>query len=307
MRFYKLLFCFFFLATWSTLSFAQTPTDALMMDRGRLCNAILFTDSRWSDYWEGTLKRDNANIGTNINRNVMYMANYGVTDRLNVLVALPYVFTRNTAGHLGGHRGLQDLSLWLKYKAIDRAVGLGQLGIFGTAGASTPVSQYTADLLPMSIGFRCRQVSARAIIDYHMNAGPYITVQGGHTWRSKAQLDRDAFLFEDRIVYASEAPVPNMIDYSAHIGFRKGSWNAAAFYSQGLSLTGDDIRRNDMPQVTNKMNASAAGLMLRYHPQTWGVYASAQRVLTGRNMGLATTVQAGVLYAFKVKKQEPTQ
>lgn len=282
----------------------QTPTDAIMMDRNQLCNALLTTDSRWSEYWEGQLKRDNPNIGTNVTQSLMYMANYGITQKWNVMAALPYVRTFNTAGHLAGQRGIQDLSLWVKYRPVEKQAGAGLLSLFGTLGFSTPVSDYVPDLQPMSIGMGCSTFSGRLIADYHLNSGWYSTIQGGYWYRNNTETDRDAYQVNGEIIYSSEVRMPNMADFSINAGYRKGLWNFAANYNQLVCVEGDDIRRNDMPFPSNQMDATSVGLMAKYHAEHLGLVLNINQVFAGRNMGRATTFQAGLLYALYLKKRQ---
>ena len=69
-----------------------------MMSKGDLCTGFLYGYDRWTDYWEGQLKRDNGNIGTITTQSVSWMGNYGITDRLNVIGMVPYVWTRASRG-----------------------------------------------------------------------------------------------------------------------------------------------------------------------------------------------------------------
>ena len=43
---------------------AQTIDDGLMMPRGQLCTGFVYAHDAWDRYWEGTLERDNGNVGT---------------------------------------------------------------------------------------------------------------------------------------------------------------------------------------------------------------------------------------------------
>lgn len=43
---------------------AQTIDDGIMLGTGELQAGNLFSYDSWDQYWEGTLKRRNANIGT---------------------------------------------------------------------------------------------------------------------------------------------------------------------------------------------------------------------------------------------------
>src|SRR6266850_5068062 len=81
---------------------AQTVDDGLLMPRGALGTGFLYAHEGWSQYWEGTLKRDNGNIGTVTTQSVAWVAGYGVTERLSVMAMLPYVWTSATQGPLHG-------------------------------------------------------------------------------------------------------------------------------------------------------------------------------------------------------------
>ena len=98
---------------------AQTEWDAIMMNKNQLCIGPMYTHSSWKNYWEGTLKRDNLNLGTVTSQSVMIGANYGITDNLNVMVAAPYVWTKASAGTLKGQSGIQDVSAFVKWRAIN--------------------------------------------------------------------------------------------------------------------------------------------------------------------------------------------
>ena len=76
---------------------AQTDLDAIMMNKNQFCNGFIYSHSSWNEYWEGTRKRTNENIGTITTKSVMYMANYGITNNLNVMVGAPYVWTEASA------------------------------------------------------------------------------------------------------------------------------------------------------------------------------------------------------------------
>ena len=118
------LLLFVSLALPSTNLLAQTVDDGLMVPRKALFTGVLYGHDRWSDYWEGTLKRDNENIGTLTTNNITWMANYGLLSRVNLIAMLPYVSTRASGGTLSPQSGLQDLTLAAKGRLFER--GLGQ-------------------------------------------------------------------------------------------------------------------------------------------------------------------------------------
>src|SRR5450755_3027129 len=86
----------------ASLAKAQTVDDAIMMSKKQWCNGITYMYSSWNKYWEGTTKRTNLNMGTVTTQSLMLMSNYGITDKLNLLVTVPYVWTHASAGTLHG-------------------------------------------------------------------------------------------------------------------------------------------------------------------------------------------------------------
>ena len=105
--------CFF----WSAGQ-AQTDLDALTMNKKQLCVGFQYSHNSWDHYWEGTLKRTNENIGTITTQSVALMGNYGISNKVNLLFAVPYVFTKASAGTLQGQKGFQDGMLAAKWNAF---------------------------------------------------------------------------------------------------------------------------------------------------------------------------------------------
>lgn len=277
---------------------AQMPNDAIYMPKGTVCVGTMYTNSTWKEYWENTLKRENLNIGTHTTQSVMVMPAIGITDRFNVILGLPYVWTKTSAGNLMGQKGLQDLSAWLKWKAFE----VKGLSINGLLGASTPVSKYVADFLPMSIGLQCRTVSGRALVNYtHPKTGFYVAGHGTYSWRSNIYVDRDAYQADGRVYNTNEVRVPNAYDLGGRLGILKQKWQTEVFVERFSCIGGDEIRRNDMPFPTNNMQATTVGWYGKLQPKALGMNARVSYVTDGLNMGQSTSIMVGVLYLFGLK------
>src|SRR5262245_6988773 len=95
--------------------FAQTDMDAIMMEKNALCVGPMYSYSSWKNYWEGTLKRENLNLGKVSTQMLGGMGAYGISRKLNALFSAPWVKTKASAGTLHGLEGIQDLSLFLKW------------------------------------------------------------------------------------------------------------------------------------------------------------------------------------------------
>ena len=290
-------------------AFGQSPSDGIMMPQGQLCILGQYSNSKWENYWEGETKRSNTNLGELSTQSALLMGNYGITKNLNAMIGLPYVWTDASVSYLEGQKGIQDLSVFLKYQAHEKAALGGAFKVQATGGLSTPASNYTGDFLPFSIGLHTKTASLRAILNYTANFGLYVTAQGGHTWRSTTKSDRDAYLFDNKLVYSDEMPVPNVFDYSARLGFIKPRFQTEVWYESFTGLSGDDIRYNEGPQATNKMAAAQVGWFGKgFVTKRLGLLVTISKVISGRNVGESLTWTAGATYFLDInKKAEETK
>src|SRR2546422_9482949 len=161
---------------------AQTLDDGLLMPRGALGTGSFYAHESWSQYWEGTLKRDNGNIGTVTTQSVTWVAGCGVTARLSVMALLPYVWTRATQGPLQGMHGLQDLTLAAKYRLLSTPfTNRGTLRAMVVGAAGIPASNYVPDFLPLSIGLASRRFSGRFTLNLPAHAGWVVPGAAAHT------------------------------------------------------------------------------------------------------------------------------
>ena len=281
---------------------AQTVDDALMLAKRELLTGNIYAHDTWDTYWEGTLKRQNGNIGEITTSTNVWYANYGLTDRLNVLGTVPYVWTKASQGVLHGSQGFQDVALSAKYRVFEASrSGVGTLRGFAVGSAGVPMTNYNNELLPLSIGTRSKQVSARGTLNYQSEPGWFVNGTAAYNWRADAQLDRPYFYTNDEFVMSDTVDMPNTTDYMMSGGMMTRRLMVAGFYSQMVTLGGGDIRRQDMPFLSNRMNTSRAGAMgmvpMPFHPSLQVQFAFA-RTLTGRNVGQSTTMTLGLLYRF---------
>jgi hypothetical protein len=282
-------------------AFSQTLTDGLMMPKNDFCTGILYTHDQWDEYWEGELKRSNDNIGSVTTTSIMWVGNYGITPKLNVIAMLPYIKTEPSQGVLSGMKGIQDLTLGVKYNFFRKDYTTSSFRTFAVLGFSVPMSDYTQDFFPMSIGTQTTNIFYRATAYFKFLQNFYVNGSAAYTWRSNTTLDRNHYYTKDKLYLTDEVEMPNVFDYTVNIGYLYQGLQAEVFYMQQNTLGGGDIRRQDMPFVSNRMNASkVGGLIMYYLPQPKGlaVRASYSTTIAGRNMGDSNTIMGGVLYTI---------
>jgi hypothetical protein len=276
---------------------AQTVDDAIMMSKKQWCNGLTYMHSSWNEYWEGTTKRNNLNLGTVTTQSVMYMSSYGITDKFNLLVNVPYVWTNASAGTMHGMKGFQDIDIDLKYEFYKTKIGKGDLSLIALAGFSTPLSNYENDFLPMSIGLGSTNLSGRLTADYQ-NGLFFATISSAYVFRSDVTVDRTSY-YTNQINYTNEVYMPDQLYSNLFIGIRNSKLTVQAQLMNMYTFGGFDIRKNDMPFVSNQMNSTSLGAHVKYFlpfVTNLEVVASADYVIAGRNVGQSQTYMGGFFY-----------
>jgi len=259
-RFTRVLCTFALFACLASPLHAQTIDDGIMLSKHELLTGNFYSYDTWDEYWEGTLKRSNGNIGTITTEVNTIAANYGVFDRFNVIGTVPYVWTRASQGVLHGINGFQDLTLAAKWSVLEKPMtSYGTLRTIVVVAAGIPMTDYNPELLPLSIGLGSTRVSWRGTLNYQSTPGWFLTGSTAYTMRSKVTLDRPYFYTNDEFVMSDRVDMPNTVDYVAMAGYmRPSGFMTTVSFSQMRTLGGGDIRRQDMPFVSNGMNAFRA-------------------------------------------------
>jgi hypothetical protein len=112
-------------------------------------------------------------------------------------------------------------------------------------------------------------------------------------------LDRPAYYTDGQLFLSDQVAMPDVFDYTVSAGYTNRKLHVPVSFSQQYTRGGGDIRRQDMPFVSNRMNFSkvdAAAMYWLSRPRNLGLRAAATYTVRGRNVGQATTLTAGLLY-----------
>jgi hypothetical protein len=148
---------------------------------------------------------------------------------------LPYVWTEASDGVLQGQDGFQDVTVAAKFRLLQ------------------------PDFYPLSIGSASERAAVRAIVHFRMTEGWFLTGSAAYTWRGNVTLDRPSYFTDGQLYLTDEVAMPDVFDYTVSAGYRKGPLDVPITFSQQTTLGGGDIRRQDMPFVSNRMNLSRIG------------------------------------------------
>lgn len=283
---------------------AQTEMDAIMMNKKQICIGLMYGYSSWDHYWEGTLKRNNENLGTVSTQSLLLGANYGITNNLNVMVMAPYVWTKATAGTLHGLKGIQDISLFVKWRGLHKSFGNNKVSLFALGGFSTPLSDYVIDFLPLSIGLGSTNLTLRGMADYQYKKLS-VTASAAFVARSNVKIDRTSY-YDTEMHLTNEVDMPNAMQYQLRAGYRGRYLHAETLLTNWTTMGGFDITRNNMPFPSNRMNATMVGANVKYTVKSFTNLAfigGANFTVAGRNMGQSNSYNAGIFYAFYFKSK----
>ncbi|KPQ18712.1 MAG: putative MetA-pathway of phenol degradation [Algoriphagus marincola HL-49] len=287
---------------------AQSPIDELLMPKNEICFLLNYEYGQFDQYWEGDFLRENQTIATVQRRTAMVMAAYGISDRLDAYLGLPYVSTNSTipnGGKFAGASGIQDVSVGLKYKAYESTLGKGRLSLFGSLLFSTPASNYLSDYQPYSLGLGSPQLAWRATGHYEFDQGFYSRLVIGYIWRGYTEAERE-YYYNDGSFFTPWMDVPSSWNIDLTVGkwFLERSLRFEISYSNQNATSGDDIRAYNAPQPTNQVDFSRLGAFAQYYfsqVKGLGVLASINQVVSGRNAPKMTSFGVGITYQFSLK------
>jgi hypothetical protein len=296
----------FLLLFTSLIGKAQTPFDGELMAKKQVCLAGMATRETWSKYWEDKTLITNQNIGQFTRQSIGGFLAYGFNDRLNIIATIPFARTSFTNGTVKGNQGLQDASLFLKYKLLSSKLP-ATTKIFAVIGGSMPASNYNEDAGALSIGLGSPEINGRLTID--MGFGNFfIRPQISYHKRFSSTLDRNSY-YDGQIRYTNIMDIPDMVMPSATFGVRvlKSSLRIEGSYLYMNTIGGTHIRRYEVPLANANSDAQMVQGLLKYDPNFlfgFGFQAIVNHTLTGRNVGQGTGYNLALTFrhSFNNKK-----
>ncbi|HSF56022.1 MAG TPA: hypothetical protein VLA71_19860, partial [Algoriphagus sp.] len=268
-----------------------------------ICIAVIYEDANWDHYWEGTYLRTNGNIGTFNRKMLMPMIVGGITDKINVIVSLPYVKTSASGGQITGIEGIQDFGISLKAELLNKQMDKAKLMVFSNLSFSTPASNYLSDYMPFSLGFGANELGLRVIGQYELDKGPYLRGSFAYLHRGATEAERD-YYYQDGSYYTATMDVPDALNAQVALGswFLDKKLRVEGTLTLLNSTSGDDIRAYNAPQPTNKVEFSQVGGFAQYYIKKGGglgFLAYYNHMFSGRNMGQFSGYGLGLTYQFK--------
>lgn len=268
---------------------AQAIIDGFITPKNKGSISLSFSHENYDEFFLAAQRMDApGRLGGQITtQSIGLYANYGITDRLNVVLNLPYIIAQgdgneNIPQDDGSFQDqqiqdFQDMAIYLKYQAYEHSFDAGHLSLIPALGFGTPLSDYAADDL-LSVGNGATFFDMRGIVHFKAKNGLFIEGQAGHSFRSDEVPD--AWVFAGKMGYAHEK---FYVDFGFHT----------------------QISESDAPDIGQAVFSAArvnfTQLSLSaYYPvlPSVGISVGVGQYIDGRNVGLATRFSGGVVYSF---------
>jgi len=274
---------------------AQVSIDCFFNEKGTANVALSYTNVNFDTFYLGEIEADPVPAHEEVNQTIYNIyANYGITDKITVIAALPYFSADNTNGALdpvnntNEQSGIQDLSVIVKWAPFEEIKENGKVIYLVALGGS-----YAFDYEPtgiLSIGNGAPSFDSKVGLQYNDNSGFFGNVIVGYSLRGEA--DNNLGLGN-----GDSFNVPNSYNTQIKLGYACNIFYADLWYdsqktNKGIDTGGDGFFGN-FPET--KVNYSRVGLNL-FSPITKniGVSVGAGTVVDGRNVG-KTTYYSGAL------------
>lgn len=275
------------------LSIAQSPIGGFMQGKNKGNVVLSYNTESYDKVFLVPQKIDGVPVFNKVDiQSASLYATVGLSSKVDIVANIPYIATKGHAtdqvltnyGYTNEKKGIQDLSLYVKYNPFNFKAGTGNINLIGALGIQTPLGNYQVEESLQSIiaiGNKSTQVNSYILAMYKLKCGLFINGQLGYSLRSTAVPD--AFLSEVKVGYAAK------------------HFYVDVFSATQISTSGVDILKEGFTGSfpATKVNSTKIGVNL-YVPivKSFGVSGGASSYVDGRNLGQATGYYGAVIYSF---------
>lgn len=269
---------------------AQGPLDGYLKGKGNLDVAASFSWMHANDFVGGSDQVYPVEYTGNM---LSIFAEYGLTEKFDLVASLPYIFTSN-------QNGWQDGGLYAKYRVIRHQLKQkGYFNVLGGLGASFPLSNYQP-VAAGALGQRAVAVPARVIVQWDTHWGPFFNLTGGYNWRLDDYKDTDIRQVQIKRPDYTPEPPPGYATFLLKAGlptrhFYTDIWLEIQQTSpnKGSNFEPGTV---DLPQAYGVSYTQVGGTMYYSENGKRGVFLSGAKMLNGRNISRVLRLTGGVVF-----------
>jgi len=242
---------------------AQGPISGFLPEAGGTDIALSYGHEYFSQYYFGTQKQQ---ISQKINT-ISVFVEHGLSAKSSLILAVPYMW-------IGDNKGLQDGSLFLKFKAHEKESMNGKLSLIGALGSTFPLSKYSTEVTN-PIGARATLLQGRLVAQFNSVIGAFASLQTGLDVRVSPNT-------------LTALPVVFRVGYG-------GSW----FYMDAwLEYYHTFNAGSDATVSAGSGSTWFRGGGTLYYPVTdkFGAFLGFAQIFSGRNIGLSSRWNLGLVW-----------
>lgn len=256
----------------------QWILDGFTRGAGNTDVALSYSRERADQFFLGTANIDSpAPLGTLTSVSYSLFVAYGLNDSMDLVASVPYMSAKGSGvGGPPNQSGLQDASLYWKWRPWNRSLGSSSLSLLTGLGVQAPLSNYVADS-PIAIGHHSTNVEALLLLHWVHRAGFFIDGGTGYTGRSGA--------------------VPDSVPYIAKAGYFNGRVYLDVFVDRQDAQGGIDIGQGSFAATAVDYTRVGGTLFVPVSP-LFGLFAGGSNIVDGRNVKNSITYRSGVVLRF---------
>jgi len=282
------------------LSFSTVPSQTILNgffpEKNNYTVATSYSYKSYDNFYRGeTLAKNNPmNMGEISSSIVSIYGEYGVLDWLSTTVNVPYVSIQNEEGvpdpiiNESQVEGVQDLSMFLKAKIIDKKINnAAKISIGGATGVTLPIGGYEEAGI-LSIGNGATAFDGCGFIQLSTPSNIFVELQAAYSLRNNADFD-----------------IPDATVYSAKLGYFNKWFYAHAKVGVHNSLSGFDIGSPEFaaaggPAALPETEVDFANFYFDVYVPLYknkvGISSGYSANMTGRNYDRASAISLGLVY-----------
>lgn len=246
------------------LVFAQGPISGFMPQKGQWDIATTYSQEDYSEFYNGEGETEQRAL---TQKSYNFYLEHGFDEKTSLVITAPYI------EHDDENKGLQDASIWVKYRNDRIKKESGTVNFITSFGLSVPLSKYATDN-PAAIGNRASTVHGRFLMQFDANYGWFFQVQSG--------LD---FQFSPDAV----AAFPLLL--KGGIGTKWFYFDLWFEHFQALNA------QNDQQTVGTGSTWNKLGTTLYVPIKPWlGAFVGGATVLSGKNIGAGSRLNLGLVF-----------
>ena len=264
MRHSKKLFLYVLLL-FTSHTFSQGRVDGFYKGKGKTEVVLGGGAQLEGNYFAG---RDKVGVSRNIFYGNLFVA-MGLLDQLDVYLAVPYISINDVMS-------VQDGSVFVKMKLLERSIGAGNFSLSFAAGYSAPLAPYQTEGLN-AIEKKKKMWDFRPVVHYSTDKW-FGTFQAAFNPKSD--------------------PTPDAMGAALKFGQAGASFYWDAWYEYQYSFGGLDYRGTPTPSTFKQLGVDYHKVgVTAYKPifERLGAYVAFSYALTGRNIGQGPGFHGGVV------------